>query len=156
LTGGLEPMLGEEHLRTITILGFPATTLPGLLDDLNRLGIAYRWTTRFLGVDKPLAETILRRHRRQWFAKRKSIPAILKEVMFNEASVLVDTDADNKAADAEAALEELGADSVAFGYVTTTITVRDRDRAIAEELVRAVERIVNAKGFTAIRETVNA
>ena len=41
--------------------------------------------------------------RRQWFAKRKSVAAILKEVMTNEASTLLDTDAHNKALDADAA-----------------------------------------------------
>ena len=56
------------------------------------------------------AVKLLTRIRRQWFAKRKSIAAILKEVMTNEASVLVDTDAANKAADADLALQELGAD----------------------------------------------
>ena len=33
LTGGLEPMLGTHHLRTLTITGFPTATFPGLLDD---------------------------------------------------------------------------------------------------------------------------
>src|SRR3546814_21169315 len=65
--------------------------------------------------------------RRQWFAKRKSIAAILKEVMTNEASVLVDTDAANKAADADLALQELGADYAGQAYVTATITVWDKD-----------------------------
>jgi hypothetical protein len=55
-----------------------------VLDDLNRLGIAYRWTTRFLPLDKTQANALLSRYRRQWFAKRKSLGAILKEVMFNE------------------------------------------------------------------------
>ncbi len=46
LTGGLEPRLGEQHLRTLTVIGFPSATFPGLLDDLNRLAFAYRWSTR--------------------------------------------------------------------------------------------------------------
>ncbi len=37
LSGGLEPRLGDAHLRTLTVLGFPSRTWPGLLDDLNRL-----------------------------------------------------------------------------------------------------------------------
>ncbi|MGE6036686.1 conjugal transfer protein TrbE, partial [Klebsiella pneumoniae] len=37
LTGGLEPMLGDQHLRVLTIVGFPSATTPGILDDLNRL-----------------------------------------------------------------------------------------------------------------------
>ena len=82
-------------------------------------------------LDKPAAEKVIRRYRRQWFAKRKSIAAIVKEVMTNEQSVLVDTDADNKAADADAALQELGADLVSYGYVTTTFIVMRRGRSAA-------------------------
>ena len=37
LTGGLEPRLGDQNLRILTIIGFPTATTPGLLDDLNRL-----------------------------------------------------------------------------------------------------------------------
>jgi type IV secretion system protein VirB4 len=156
LTGGLSPRLGDAHLRTLTVRGFPNATEPGLLDELNRLGFAYRWVTRFLPLDKTDATKALTRYRRQWFAKRKSIAALLKEVLTNEASVLVDSDADNKTADADAALQELGADDVAFGYVTTTVTVMDEDFAAAEERARAVERVVNGRGFVTIRESVNA
>ncbi|MCB1521183.1 MAG: conjugal transfer protein TrbE, partial [Hyphomicrobiaceae bacterium] len=91
-----------------------------------------------------------------WFAKRKSVGAILREVMFNRESALVDTDAENKAQDADEALQELGADDVAFGYVTTTIVVSDREAARVEEKQLAVERILNGRGFTTIRETLNA
>ena len=55
VVGGLEPRIGAHHLRTITIRGFPSSTWPGLLDDLNHLAIAYRWSTRFLALDKPQA-----------------------------------------------------------------------------------------------------
>lgn len=117
LTGGLEPRLGAGHLRVLTINGFPTATTPGILDDLNRLAFPYRWSTRAILLDKTDATKLLTRIRRQWFAKRKSIAAILKEVMTNEASALVDTDAANKAADADMALQELGADYA--GQVST-------------------------------------
>jgi type IV secretion/conjugal transfer VirB4 family ATPase len=156
LTGGLAPAIGRSHLSTVTVLGFPTATFPGILDDLNRLGFSYRWVTRFLPLDRATATNVLTRYRRQWFAKRKSVGAILKEVMFNEQAALLDTDADNKAADADAALQELGDDLVAFGHVTATVTVVDEDPHQAVEKVRAVERAINARGFTTIRETVNA
>src|SRR3546814_258923 len=41
-------------------------------------------------------------------------------------------------------------------YLTATITVWDESRAGAAEKVRAVERVINSRGFTTIRETVNA
>lgn len=156
LTGGLEPMLGETHLRTLTILGLPNLTRPGILDALNHLDFPYRWVTRFIPLDKPEATRTLTKLRRQWFAKRKSITAILREVLYNEPAQLLDSDADNKVGDADLALQAIGGDHVGFGYLTTTVTVSDEDRQAVEEKVRAVERIVNGLGFTSIRETVNA
>ena len=156
LIGGLEPRLGSAHLRILTLVGFPSVTTPGLLDDLNRLAFAYRWSTRAILLDKTDATKLLTKIRRQWFSKRKSIAAILKEVMTNEASVLVDTDAANKAADADLALQELGADFAGHAYVTATITVWDDDPNIAAEKLRLVEKIVQGRDFTASIETINA
>jgi len=156
LTGGLAPMLGIQHLRVLSVRGFPTSTWPGLLDDLNRLGFAYRWTTRFLFLDKAEAESELGRLRRQWFAKRKNIVALLRETIFQQESPLVDSDASNKAADADAALQELGGDQVAFGYVTATVTVLDASAAVAEEKLRAVDRTIQGRGFVTILETLNA
>ncbi len=156
LTGGLEPRLGDAHLRTLTIMGFPSQTWPGLLDELNRLAFPYRWTTRAICLDKTDAARVLGRIRRQWFAKRKSIMAILKEVMTNEASVLLDSDAANKALDADQALQELGSDAVAQAFVTATVTVWDADPTVAAERLALVEKTIQGRDFTCMRETLNA
>lgn len=156
LTGGLEPRLGDQHLRVLTVIGFPTATTPGLLDDLNRLAFPYRWSTRAILLDKTDATKLITKIRRQWFAKRKSIAAILKEVLTNEASALVDTDASNKAADADMALQELGADVAGMAYVTATIVVWDADPRLADEKLRLVEKVIQGRDFTAMVETVNA
>jgi type IV secretion/conjugal transfer VirB4 family ATPase len=156
LTGGLEPRLGRHHLRTLTITGFPTVTFPGLLDELNRLAFPYRWSTRAVMLDKTDATKVLTRIRRQWFAKRKSVAAILKEVMTNEASTLLDSDASNKAADADMALQELGSDMIGQAYVTATVTVWDTDPAIAAEKLRLVEKVIQGRDFTVIAEGMNA
>jgi type IV secretion/conjugal transfer VirB4 family ATPase len=156
LTGGLEPCLGSAHLRTLTIMGFPSATQPGILDELNRLAFPYRWSTRAICLDKTDATKLLVKIRRQWFAKRKSVVAILKEVMTNEASVLLDTDAANKAADADLALQELGADETGKAYVTATVTVWDNDAHSADEKLRLVEKVIQGRDFTCMVESVNA
>src|SRR3546814_17174000 len=76
--------------------------------------------------------------------------------MTNEASALVDTDAANKAADADMALQELGADVAGMAYVTATITVWDADPRIADEKLRLAEKIIQGRDFTAMPVTVNA
>ena len=154
--GGLEPRLGQAHLRVLTITGFPTATTPGILDDLNRLAFPYRWSTRAILMDKTDATRMVTRIRRQWFAKRKSIAAIIKEVMTNEQSVLMDSDASNKAADADLALQELGADVAGEAYVTATLTVWDEDPRLADEKLRLLEKAIQGRDFTAMIETVNA
>ncbi|WP_426411662.1 conjugal transfer protein TrbE [Bradyrhizobium ganzhouense] len=156
LTGGLEPMLGAAHLRVLTIVGFPTATTPGILDDLNRLAFPYRWSTRAIMLDKTDATKLLTKIRRHWFAKRKSIAAILKEVMTNEASSLLDTDAHNKAMDADAALQELGSDQIGEAFVTASVTVWGRDARSADERLRLVEKVIQGRDFTCMIETVNA
>ncbi len=154
--GGLAPILGEVHLRVVTVRGLPASTWPGMLDELNRLGFGYRWMTRFLFLDKTAALRELTKIRRQWFAKRKGIVTLLRETIFQQESPLVDSDAANKAVDADAALQELGSDAVGFGYVTASVVVADRDPAMVEEKRKSIERVVQGRGFIAISETLNA
>lgn len=156
LVGGLAPRLGNAHLRTLTVTGFPTATWPGLLDELNRLAFPYRWSTRALCLDKTDAARLLGRIRRQWFAKRKSIAALLKEVMTNEASALMDSDAANKAVDADAALQDLGADGVGYALVTATVVVWHEDAAVADARLREAEKLIQGRDFTCTVETVNA
>jgi type IV secretion system protein TrbE len=156
LVGGLEPRLGNAYLRTLTVMGFPSATHPGILDDLNRLAFPYRWVTRAICLDKTDAMRVLTRIRRQWFAKRKSLAAILKEVMTNESSALLDTDAHNQAIDADAALQELGSDLIGETYVTATVTVWDEDARVADEKLRLAEKVIQGRDFTCIVETANA
>lgn len=110
---------------------------------------------RFIPLDKAAATKALTSIRQQWFNKRKSVSALLREVMYNQPALL-DSDADNKVFDADLALQELGQNHVAFGYLTATVTVSDVDRDAVEDKVRIVERIVNGLGFTCIRESVDA
>ena len=149
LTGGLEPRLGRRasahphHHRVSRRRPGPVSSTSSTVSPFP---IAGRPAPSCL--DKTDATKLLGKIRRQWFAKRKSIMAILKEVMTNEASVLVDSDAANKAADADAALQELGADLVGEAYVTATVTVWDEDARIADEKLRLVEKIIQGRDFT--------
>jgi len=156
LVGGLVPRLDDQAINVVSILGFPNDTTPGILDELNTLGFSYRWMTRYMPLDKAEATKVITKTRRQWFAKRKSVAALLKEALLNEQSVLVDSDADNKAADADAALQDLGSDYVGYGYLTTSICVMHQDATVADARMRAVIRIINGRGFATIHEKVNA
>jgi len=156
LIGGISPQLGDYNLRTVTILSFPASTIPAILDQLNQLPICYRWVTRFIPLDKQEAETQLKRYKRQWFAKRKGLLNLVQEIFTKTETQLLDTAAVEKAKDADSSLKELAEDYVSFGYYTATVTVMDKDLQRTNEMLREVERVVNGLGFTTIAETFNA
>src|SRR3546814_13522256 len=72
------------------------------------------------------------------------------------SSDLLDSDASNKAADADEALQELGSDHVSQAYVTATVTVWDTDAGLAAEKLRLVEKVIQGRDFTVIAEGMNA
>src|SRR6185437_13325190 len=76
--------------------------------------------------------------------------------MTNESSALLDSDAHNKAIDADAALQGLGSDQIGEALVTATVTVWDANPAIADEKLRLVEKVIQGRDFSCMTETVNA
>jgi type IV secretion system protein VirB4 len=154
-TPGEIPMLGDSFLPTCTVVGFPGSSLPGLLDELNHLQVEYRWVTRYLCLDKDDAKTELEKYRKRWWSKRKGLWTMLKEEATKQESALLDSAAANKAADADAALQELGDDLVSFGYLTMTVTVWDRDLQHARRKLQAVKQVIQSKGFVVRDETLN-
>lgn len=156
LIGGLQPKLGQMHLRTIGVNAFIGQTVPGVLDALNNLPFGYRWVSRFLPLDKQDATKSLTTLRQRWFAKRKGIWTLIKEAVSNSESPLEDADAVNKAADANAALEVLGADLASFGYFTPTVTIMDEDLDRLEFKRRAVQQVLDQQGLVSRLEDTNA
>ena len=156
LVGGLQPKLGPMHMRIIGVNAFVGQTVPGVLDALNNLPFGYRWVSRFLPLDKQDANKSLATLRQRWFAKRKGIWMLVKEALSNSESGLEDSDAVNKAADANAALEVLGADLASFGYFTPTITIMDIDLDQLEFKRRAVQQVLDQQGLVSRLEDTNA
>lgn len=156
LIPGFEPKLGNRNLRVISLLGFPGKSQPGLLDALNRLPIEYRWVSRFICLDKQEALAELGSFKRRWFAKRKGIVTLLKEVFTNTESIMVDSDAVNKARDADEALQELSDDAVAYGYFTSAIVIADSEIERVNANSEEIERLINGLGFTTKCEDINS
>jgi len=156
LTGGVAPRLGDHWLKVVSVRALPAATRPGLLDGLSALPFPYRWTARWIGLDKADAEREIVKLRKRWFAKRKGLGVLLREAITKEEVPLLDTDAAAKTEECDGALEALGAEACAFGYLTLTVTVLDPDAAAAAEKARVVEAALNAQGLVARVEDLNA
>ena len=160
LTGGLKPALGagkdKKYLGVISINGFPTSVFPGILDELNRMNIEYRWCNRYIPMDKQDGVKVLSNIRREWFASRKTLFTMLKETITKSESAMVENTALDRYHDAQSALDELQDDVCSFGYFSATVIVANHDEKILENQIRLVEKTINAKGFTTVVEDLNA
>jgi type IV secretion system protein VirB4 len=156
LAAGIAPRLGDAWLKIVSVRGLPSATRPGLLDALGALPFACRWTARWIALDKADAEREIIKLRKRWFAKRKGVMVLLREAITKEEVPLLDTDAASKTEECDGALEALGAEACAYGYLTLTVTVLDTDSEAVAEKARAVEAALNAQGLIAKVEDLNA
>ncbi len=156
LTTGFYPMLGAHHMRVVSVRAYPKLTEPGLFDRLNDLGIAYRWASRFLPLDKVDALRDLDRIRKFQFQRRKNAMALINEAINKTESPHQNPDALHKARAAEDAMGIVGGDYAAYGYYTVAIILTDPDEEAVAEKARLVESVINNAGFVSKVEQANA
>jgi type IV secretion system protein VirB4 len=154
--GGLKPRVGTRHIRPITITGFPNESFPGILEGLNRLAMPYRWSNRFIFLDPQASRKHIETRRKKWFMGRKSMKGYLSEQANAGIETPLNSDSMSMANDAQAALDDLSADIVRFGFYTSTIVVTDEDVKVADERAREVLKLLFNLGFNARIEDVNA
>jgi type IV secretion/conjugal transfer VirB4 family ATPase len=158
--GGTTMTLGQErdkhYLGVISIIAPPEKYFPGILDELNRLPIEYRWCTRYIALDKTDALEKLDVTRRNWFSSRKGFWAFIKEAIFRAESAIVEISAVERYNDTQAAITEVRDDVGSLGYYCNTFVVMENDEHSRDDAVREIERVLNGRGFTTKYEDYNA
>ncbi|MHC2585312.1 type IV secretion/conjugal transfer VirB4 family ATPase [Bradyrhizobium diazoefficiens] len=114
--------------------------------------LTYRWSSRFMFLDDQDARQKLERTRKKW--QQKVRPFI--DQLFQTQSRSIDQDAAAMVAEAEDAIAEASSQLVAYGYYTPVIVLFDESSARLQEKAEAVRRLIQAEGFGARIETLNA
>lgn len=162
LWGGFEPVVGSMSFRVVGITDFPLRSRPGLLADLNRLAIPYRFSSRLIPLGAEAAQRKIR-----WQTKgfaRKTRPAVQQfrtpgknpappsqndEFFADQHSIRMALDSSDAAA-----LAESGA--IRFCYYTPAVVVWGANDGDARLLAREIVQVLNDKGLTAKIEDINA
>lgn len=152
LQHGLTPMVESRFLGVVAIDGFPAESWPGILNSLDLMPLAYRWSSRFVFLDAEEARQKLERTRKKW--QQKVRPFF--DQLFQTQSRSVDQDALTMVAETEDAIAQASSQLVAYGYYTTVVVLFDGNKEALQEKAEAVRRLVQAEGFGARIETLNA
>lgn len=149
---GWYPQLGNWHIRTCSLKAYPRESIVGMLRRLEALPIDFRWCTRWLGMEKHAQQGILRRAQHAWVHEEKGLTDRLSENITHEGTRILNRDATNKAEDVDVARQEVGADVIAFGEFTSTVTVWNADPEQAGEERRLVMQAFNAAGIGTVEE----
>ena len=155
---GIEPMVGKRHIRVLSLDTLPQQIYPGIMDILNSLTTEYRWSTRFMPLDKIDAKKQLELKRRNWMQKRQGVFRMVMKI-FNPQSGeggWQNEDAVNMAEDSNQAVSENESGLVRFGYLTTTIILSDENKKTLEETVSLVRKSIAELGFVPRIEDNNA
>ncbi|MDM9621882.1 conjugal transfer protein TrbE [Rhizobium sp. S96] len=152
LEHGLTPKVESRFLGVVAIDGLPAESWPGILNSLDVMPLTYRWSSRFIFMDAEEARRKLERTRKKW--QQKVRPFF--DQLFQTQSRSVDQDAMTMVAEAEDAIAQASSQLVAYGYYTPVVILFDEDRDALQEKAEAIRRLVQAEGFGARIETLNA
>lgn len=152
LQHGLTPLVENRFLGIVAIDGLPAESWPGILHALDLMPLTYRWSSRFVFLDAEEARTKLERTRKKW--QQKVRPFF--DQLFQTQSRSIDQDAMMMVAETEDAIAEASSQLVAYGYYTPVIVIFDEQQARCQEKCEAVRRLIQAEGFGARIETLNA
>ncbi len=149
---GLSPMVDDRYLAVIGIDGFPAESWPGILNALDLMPLTYRWSSRFMFLDDQEARARLERTRKKW--QQKVRPFF--DQLFQTQSRSIDQDAVLMVAETEDAIGQASSGLVAYGYYTPVVIIFDSEERRLREKAEAVRRLIQAEGFGARIETLNA
>lgn len=156
LIGGLSPRLGDLHLKTVGVRSWPNSTVPSMLEELNSLGIPYRWVVRWIPYSREDGLRKLGRVRQLWFGKRKGMKTLLSEAIAKKESDEVDNEALSQYDDAEVAFSSLTRDVYSIGHMTLTITTQGATAEEAATRARTIRQILDGLGMVSVDESINA
>lgn len=149
LTGGIEPKIGDDYISTVSILNFPGSSMPGMLDILNRSDMSYIWNTRYIMLSKATAQETLDKYWGKWFSAKETIKAMFLSVFFKTQSSNENVDAINKAFQVKRKRVKIDNDEATLGYYSTTFVLKGKNKAEVESTAQRVKTMLNSLGFIA-------
>ncbi|GMO57940.1 MAG: conjugal transfer protein TrbE [Termitinemataceae bacterium] len=156
LLTSLTMKLGEYYIPIIGINDFPEETYPAILDSLNRAQVEYRWTSRYICLDKETGKKEAQKKEKAHRGNKKTFFQTFTESTSGEATQAVNHGASVKEGDAIQAGIEIDTDIASLGFLTTCVVVWDKDLKAAKKKADIVRNIINSAGFTCKEETFNA
>jgi type IV secretion system protein VirB4 len=153
LRGGTEPMMGERHLRTLALDGFPRSTYPGALSVLDTISCEYRWNTRAILLDPSEAQGVIAKIGKKWKFQQRG----LKDQVFKSSGGgQLNQFAMSMVSDSDGALAEATSGDVHFCYFSSSVVLQHKDRRFLDNMIGEFRKALINRGFGVRLEDINA
>lgn len=145
------PKIGNHYVCCVSLEGFPIESYPNIMQTLEHLPVAYRWSNRMIMLDQQESVGELKKKRRKWKQRERGFLA----QVFKIAGGMVDMDAVSMTQETESAIHDSSSGHVAFGYYTSVIVLTGPSKKTLLENARLIVREVQRDGFNCRVETIN-
>jgi len=149
---GLNPKIDDQLLMAISINDFPDSSTPNMLYHLDKLGMEYRWSTRFSFFDATDAQNALNKEQKKW--KQQIIS--FKDLVMNNPAPKINVDAQRMYHQYSAAINQIKINGVQYGHYTSTIIIRGKTQQVLDDKAERLINTIKHLGFNAMIETVNS
>ncbi|HBM17418.1 MAG TPA: hypothetical protein DD381_13910 [Lentisphaeria bacterium] len=153
--GGLQPSIGNKHIKVLDFQDFPTHSYPTILDILNTLPIEYRWASRFIPLDSDTARNYMSSHLKHWNQRAKGFMGLMREAIGIE-NTRFDRDALSMADMTQDAMASNSSGLVRYGFLTKVIVLMSEDKTKLEEDARTIRRQLQQLGYLIRYESVNS
>jgi len=145
--------LNDLYVLTASLHDFPDETHAGMVSRMMQARDEFRLVTRYEFLSRERARGLIKDIRKTYFGKRKGAGAMMGESVGLGSTDLEDTEATSHAAEASQALSTLSEGDGAFGHLTTTLVVKDRNYKNGADRLEKLRKMINAEGFICKPET---
>lgn len=154
LVTGVEPKIGKNYIKVISIEGYAAQSTPGMLNALTDINSTYRWNTRFIFLDKPEQLKLVKKIKKQWQTKKFGF---IDRMMNKDQNLAkANQDALRREEEAQASESLVSEGSVSFGFFTQCIVLMNENPLKLANDVKVVKDRLMDLGLTSREESVNS
>ena len=148
--------IGNNYCPMIALRDFPAETYPAMFDILNHAGIEYRWSTRWIGIDKQVSNKLIDKYQKRFNNSRQSWGQAFAAAATGVTTDRYDASAVAFEEETNEAKVMLSKDMISFGYYTCCVEVWDEDYDVALDKANYIAKLINSTGFGAKLEKTNS
>jgi type IV secretion system protein VirB4 len=144
--------LGTQHIRVLTLTGYPRRSWAGMMQRLEALALPFRWSKRWNGIQPHQQDALLTERQKDWLSREKTLYQRGKEHTTGEDERIINEDATRKTEELGEVRQDVGAGLIGIGASCTTLITWAEDADTAEERAGRMRHACESLGFVIRRE----